>query len=81
MKEIGVEALQCPCLGGDLQKIFEIYWDMGAPNAKLPSKWRKDYETAYNSKNMMDLTPEGDQRSPGMLTVRSWLDYIIYLLF
>uniref|UniRef100_A0A0N4ZDN9 PLD phosphodiesterase domain-containing protein n=1 Tax=Parastrongyloides trichosuri TaxID=131310 RepID=A0A0N4ZDN9_PARTI len=47
VKELGVAAFNCPCLANDIQKIFDVYWAMGIPNAKLPSVWDDKY--VYNS--------------------------------
>ncbi|XP_052860340.1 5'-3' exonuclease PLD3-like [Anopheles cruzii] len=52
VKELGVLGTNCSCLAHDLDKIFKIYWDMGAPNAYIPSRWPKEYEANFN-----DTTP------------------------
>ncbi len=39
----------------DLQKIFDVYWYLGKPGAKVPSKWPSDLETKYNKENPMEV--------------------------
>lgn len=41
----------CSCLVDDVQKIFNVYWDMGKPNATIPPSWPKDYSTRINAAN------------------------------
>ncbi|XP_052900595.1 5'-3' exonuclease PLD3-like [Anopheles moucheti] len=48
VKELGVLGTNCSCLVHDLAKIFDVYWDMGAPDARLPPKWPKEYTASYN---------------------------------
>lgn len=48
VKELGVLARNCSCLAQDLAKIFDVYWDMGVPDARVPSKWPKQYAANYN---------------------------------
>ncbi|KAE9547561.1 hypothetical protein FO519_009227 [Halicephalobus sp. NKZ332] len=51
VKELGTAVFDCPCLANDLDKIFQVYWQMGLPNALLPSTWPKEYSTPYNAMN------------------------------
>uniref|UniRef100_A0A182R1C7 PLD phosphodiesterase domain-containing protein n=1 Tax=Anopheles farauti TaxID=69004 RepID=A0A182R1C7_9DIPT len=48
VKELGVLGRNCSCLVQDLAKIFDVYWDMGAPDARLPPKWPKEYAANFN---------------------------------
>ncbi|KAI6189905.1 Phospholipase D/Transphosphatidylase domain-containing protein [Aphelenchoides bicaudatus] len=55
VKELGIAVYDCPCLADDLRKIFDVYAKMGQPESKLPDVWPKEYATAYNSQNPMNL--------------------------
>ncbi|KAK5976001.1 hypothetical protein GCK32_005909 [Trichostrongylus colubriformis] len=39
VKELGMAVFNCPCLAKDFRNLLEIYWDMGAPGAKIPQRW------------------------------------------
>ncbi|CEF70425.1 Phospholipase D/Transphosphatidylase domain-containing protein [Strongyloides ratti] len=54
VKELGVAAFNCPCLAADIEKIFDVYWQMGIPNEKIPDVW--DDKFVYNS-NPQNPTP------------------------
>uniref|UniRef100_A0A0K0FV34 Phospholipase D3 (inferred by orthology to a human protein) n=1 Tax=Strongyloides venezuelensis TaxID=75913 RepID=A0A0K0FV34_STRVS len=54
VKELGVAAFNCPCLASDIEKIFDVYWQMGIPNEKIPDVW--DDKFVYNS-NPQNPTP------------------------
>ncbi|PIO55635.1 hypothetical protein TELCIR_22977, partial [Teladorsagia circumcincta] len=45
VKELGMAAFNCPCLAQDFTKLLDIYWDMGAPGAKIPQSWPDSYAT------------------------------------
>ncbi|CAD5223745.1 unnamed protein product [Bursaphelenchus okinawaensis] len=51
VKEMGVLVKNCPCLASDLGNIFETYWKVGIPNAKVPEVWSSEYTSKYNSEN------------------------------
>ncbi|XP_058816452.1 5'-3' exonuclease PLD3-like [Topomyia yanbarensis] len=53
VKELGVLATNCSCLATDIAKIFDVYWDMGVPNAQIPSQWPQAYATKYNFNNSL----------------------------
>ena len=38
VKELGVLALNCPTLAKDMSKIYQVYWDLGGPNQKIPEQ-------------------------------------------
>lgn len=62
VKELGIAAFNCPCLGDDLKKLLEIYWRMGAPGAKIPKQWDDDLSTAANHQSPMSIMqPSGSQ--------------------
>ncbi|KHJ88349.1 phospholipase D domain protein [Oesophagostomum dentatum] len=39
VRELGLAAFNCPCVANDLTKLLEIYWEMGAPGAKIPDRF------------------------------------------
>lgn len=51
VKELGIMAANCSCLAEDIAKIFDVYWKLGAPNAKIPSKWGPELSTEINATN------------------------------
>ncbi|XP_055635185.1 5'-3' exonuclease PLD3-like isoform X2 [Toxorhynchites rutilus septentrionalis] len=55
VKELGVLAINCSCLATDIAKIFDVYWDMGVPNAQIPSQWPSAYSTKYNMDNTLSV--------------------------
>ncbi|VDL71907.1 unnamed protein product [Nippostrongylus brasiliensis] len=62
VKELGLAAFNCPCAATDLTKILKIYWDMGAPGAKIPQSWPDAYATpAYHERPMSVPQPNGNQ--------------------
>ncbi|RUS87670.1 hypothetical protein EGW08_004593 [Elysia chlorotica] len=50
-KETGVLIEDCPCLGEDAAKIFEVYWYLGNPNSHIPQHWPANLSTAINVSN------------------------------
>ncbi|VDN06890.1 unnamed protein product [Thelazia callipaeda] len=61
VKELGVAVFNCECLAEDLMKVMDVYWEMGAPNKKLPSLWSKELTTRYNAENPMMVTLNGEK--------------------
>ncbi|XP_014247065.1 phospholipase D3-like isoform X2 [Cimex lectularius] len=55
VKEMGIYIKNCTCLIEDLGKIFNVYWIMSVPDAKIPSNWPKDLSTIFNNNNPMQL--------------------------
>lgn len=55
VKEVSAIVRDCPCYGDDLSKIFEIYWDMAEPGAKIPSDWPSSLSTQYNKDTPLKL--------------------------
>ncbi|XP_055596517.1 5'-3' exonuclease PLD3-like [Uranotaenia lowii] len=53
VKELGVLVTNCSCLAQDIVKMFEVYWDMGQPNAEIPNKWPEAYATKYNANSTL----------------------------
>ncbi|XP_053678684.1 5'-3' exonuclease PLD3-like [Anopheles nili] len=62
VKELGVLGTNCSCLVNDLAKIFDVYWDMGAPNARIPSKWPKEYTASFNNSSPAHILFDGKYR-------------------
>ncbi|CAG9134872.1 unnamed protein product [Plutella xylostella] len=48
VKELGLVAYNCSCLGSDLGKIFDVYWSLGAPDAAVPDSWPDELATDIN---------------------------------
>ncbi|XP_077493232.1 5'-3' exonuclease PLD3-like isoform X3 [Amblyomma americanum] len=48
VKELGALILNCGCLAKDLDKVFQVYWDLGLPNATVPTHWPADLSTNIN---------------------------------
>ncbi|CAB3397346.1 unnamed protein product [Caenorhabditis bovis] len=62
VKELGIAVFNCPCMGEDLKKLLEIYWQMGAPGAKLPQQWDSKLATPANHENPMSVNqPTGNE--------------------
>ncbi|KAM4696663.1 5'-3' exonuclease PLD3 [Rhinophrynus dorsalis] len=59
VKELGSTIYNCSCLAQDLQKIFEVYWTLGVPNATIPPSWPTNYSTPYNKDTPMEVTLNG----------------------
>ncbi|XP_055547014.1 5'-3' exonuclease PLD3-like [Wyeomyia smithii] len=55
VKELGVLVTNCSCLASDVAKIFDVYWDMGTANSKIPPQWPEKYSTKYNSNNSISV--------------------------
>lgn len=51
VKELGVLLTNCSCLVNDIAKIFNVYWDMGKDDARIPPQWPIGYATKYNLTN------------------------------
>jgi len=49
VKEVGVLVKNCPCLAEDIAKIWEVYWELGAPGAVVPSAWPASLSTQINT--------------------------------
>lgn len=59
VKEIGVVIHNCSCLADDLWKTFKTYWDLGEPNATVPSPWPGNYSTDINRQNPLEVEFNG----------------------
>jgi phospholipase D3/4 len=54
VKEVGVLVTDCPCLAGDMAKIWEVYWALGGATT-LPSSWPARLATRYNADTPLAL--------------------------
>ncbi|XP_064489373.1 5'-3' exonuclease PLD3-like isoform X2 [Ornithodoros turicata] len=48
VKEIGALVMNCSCLAQDLEKVFDVYWSLGLPNATIPQHWPASLSTVFN---------------------------------
>ncbi|GMT09481.1 hypothetical protein PFISCL1PPCAC_778 [Pristionchus fissidentatus] len=48
VKEIGISVFNCPCIAEDVKRMIDIYWEMGAEGAVLPTHWSNEYSTNAN---------------------------------
>lgn len=70
VKELGVIVTNCSCLVKDISKIFNVYWDMGKPNAVIPPNWPDSYRTRINASNPMPIEFNHDFKMNTFLSVR-----------
>ncbi|RCN49818.1 phospholipase D domain protein [Ancylostoma caninum] len=62
VRELGLAVFNCPCLANDLGRLLEIYWEMGAPGAKIPKSWPASLSTpAYHERPTSVPQEKGDQ--------------------
>ncbi|CAJ0588238.1 unnamed protein product [Cylicocyclus nassatus] len=62
VRELGLAVYNCPCLANDLTRLLEIYWEMGAPGAKIPNSWPDSLATpAYHERPTSVPQSKGDQ--------------------
>ncbi|KAL3175534.1 hypothetical protein MRX96_040273 [Rhipicephalus microplus] len=59
VKELGALILNCGCLAQDLNKVFQVYWDLGVPNATVPAHWPADLSTDINVETPADVDFNG----------------------
>lgn len=55
VKELGLLAFDCPILVQDAAKLFEVYWQLSKPGAKLPSVWSPSLSTTFNMQTPMKV--------------------------
>ncbi|XP_031342086.1 phospholipase D3-like isoform X2 [Photinus pyralis] len=60
VKEMGIVVHNCTSLAEDIGKIFDVYWILGEPGAKIPSYWPSYLETKYSINTPMNLTLDND---------------------
>ncbi|KAH6924358.1 hypothetical protein HPB50_016311 [Hyalomma asiaticum] len=59
VKELGALILNCGCLAKDLDKVFQVYWDLGVPNATVPAHWPAELSTNINVETPADVDFNG----------------------
>ncbi|GFO27503.1 phospholipase d3 [Plakobranchus ocellatus] len=57
--ETGVLIEDCPCLGEDAAKIFEVYWYLRKPDSKIPESWPSNLSTSINVSNPIEISYNG----------------------
>jgi len=61
VKELGIAMTKVPILTEDANKIWEMYWYLGAENTtSCPNEWPKEYDTFFNSVTPLNLDIQGD---------------------
>lgn len=58
-KELGMMVTNCPKLGEDARKIFDLYWSIDGLD-KLPTKYPKGMATEINDKNPLQVLNHND---------------------
>ncbi|XP_037357763.1 5'-3' exonuclease PLD4 [Talpa occidentalis] len=48
VKELGAVLHNCSSLAQDLEKTFQTYWALGAPQARLPTRWPQSFSSHIN---------------------------------
>lgn len=78
VKELGALVTNCSCLAADLKKVFNVYWDMGIPNAVIPPTWPKEYNTRINDSNPLSMLFNGDYSMNTFISVcvEKWIRQI-----
>lgn len=56
VKEMGVLVTDCACMATDMNKIFDVYWELGQQDSKIPSPWPAELATNINSLSRLNLT-------------------------
>ncbi|XP_065919930.1 5'-3' exonuclease PLD3-like isoform X2 [Dysidea avara] len=52
VKELGLLVTDCPCLAKDVEKIFDVYWQLSVPGTpSIPDKWPTNVSTTLNLNN------------------------------
>ncbi|KAF5298271.1 hypothetical protein FQR65_LT09782 [Abscondita terminalis] len=60
VKEMGIVVRNCSSLSEDIAKIFDVYWMIGLPGAKIPANWPAYLQTSFNMNTPMNLTLENN---------------------
>ena len=64
VKELGLLAIDCPTLVQDAAKLFEVYWQLSTPGAKLPLHWDPSLSTQFNMQTPMKVDIGSGSDSP-----------------
>lgn len=70
VKEMGVLLTNCSCLVEDVNKIFNVYWDMGKDDARIPPAWPGGYSTKFNATNPIAVNFNDEYRLNTYFSVR-----------
>ena len=59
VKELGAVLFNCSCMATDMGKLFDVYWYLGKPGARVPTTWPKIYSTDINRNTSMQIKFNG----------------------
>lgn len=76
VKEMGVLMTNCSCLVEDVAKIFNVYWDMGKDDARIPPQWPKNYATKFNQTNPITVHFNDEYKMNTYLSVSVFFTYL-----
>ena len=69
VKELGILGINCPAIGEDLQKMFDIYWYL--TSNPVPASFPPLLDTQFNTNNPMKLNIEEDGSDMDIFLVSS----------
>lgn len=69
VKELGVLIENCSCLAQDISKVFSVYWQMGADDARIPSKWPESLSTKINANTPIKVNYSSDHAANVYISV------------
>lgn len=69
VKELGLLIENCSCLAQDISKIFQVYWQMGADNARIPDKWPDSMSTKINANSPVKVNYTADHAASVYISV------------
>ena len=69
VKEMGLFGINCPAIGKDLQKMFDIYWYLS--DNPVPTHFPSHLDTEYNMNNPMKLVVKEDNSDMDIFLVSS----------
>jgi phospholipase D3/4 len=61
VKELGLFITNCSCFAHDIQKIFDVYWELGHNNSRIPDSWPTPFHTDYGKDTPMKVAFNGTQ--------------------
>uniref|UniRef100_UPI00398E97ED 5'-3' exonuclease PLD3-like n=1 Tax=Pristiophorus japonicus TaxID=55135 RepID=UPI00398E97ED len=59
VKELGVVLSNCSCLARDVEKVFEVYWQLGGKGAAIPKRWPSRYNALSSRQDPLRLKLNG----------------------
>lgn len=69
VKELGVLIENCSCLAQDVSKVFNVYWQMGAEDARIPNKWPDSLSTKINAEHPLKVNYSADHAANVFISV------------